>query len=120
MTTHPPAPFDLPDLLARLAGNRALMAKLLGMFARDFATVPAELRGALTGDQPGLACTRVHALKGVAANLSATAVHAAAGALESALRAGDDARAATLAGPLIVALEEALQAARDLQEGQRS
>ena len=80
------AGFDLPALRKRLAGNEALIWRLLDMFVKREADVPQQLRETIARGDLNTARLRVHDLKGSAATLGATGVASACLALEAALR----------------------------------
>ncbi|HSW08591.1 response regulator [Aquabacterium sp.] len=78
--------FDLPALRKRLAGNEALIWRLLDMFAKREADTPATLRDLIERGDLHAARLRAHDLKGSAATLGATGVATASAELEAALR----------------------------------
>ena len=106
--------FDVPAMLSRLNGNRALVKRLLQLFVRDFASASSEISAAINSDDQSIVRFKVHTLKGVAGNLSAAALRAAAEALETSLADPDRARAPALIAPLTQALQEALAEAQSL------
>ena len=74
----------------RLLGDRALLERLLRLFAATWADGGARVRAALDAEGPAAAAEVAHAVRGVAANLAAEEVRAAAADLEQRLRAGGD------------------------------
>ncbi len=92
--------FDEAQALRRVAGNRALLGRLLGDFGRLARAEAPALRAELRGADLVAARGRAHALKGVAGNLALVPVREAAARLEAALRSGDAAEAEALADRL--------------------
>jgi two-component system sensor histidine kinase/response regulator len=82
---------DCSDGLRRVANNRKLYLKLLRQFASLQADAPARIAAQLQAGEREAAERTAHTVKGVAGNLGAGPVQSAAGALESALRKGEDA-----------------------------
>ena len=115
----PPAPsvraaagaVDLPHIdgldveagLRRVAGNRALYAKLLGKFLAGQNDAVERVRTALATASQDDAVRHAHTLKGVAANLGAERIASESAALEAALRKGEVA-----VEPLLTAVDAAL------------
>ena len=95
---------DVEAALARLGGNRALLARLLAEFAKSQAGAATAIRLALGHDAVEEATRHAHTLKGVAGNLSALRLAAAASAVETQLRKGEIADLA----PLLTRLDEAM------------
>ena len=86
-------PIDLPSLLRRCQGSRALAARLLRMLLEQSATDLQHLaRAVQQGDAPALAAA-AHRLKGAAANVSAEPLRLAAATLETLARDQDLAQA---------------------------
>jgi len=81
---------DAAQGLRRVAGNRALYLRLLRQFLAEQADAAEKVRESLARGDGAQAVHLAHTVKGVAGNLAAGPVQAAAGALEKALRAGDD------------------------------
>ena len=80
--------FDPEDVLARLEGDRELLAELVGIFRVDSPRLLADLRRCLeTGDGRGVERT-AHAIKGFAGNLGGRGAADAAEALERLGREG--------------------------------
>ncbi len=80
------ASFDLNDVLARVEGDRSLLAELIQIFRSESPRMLAEIkRCAEEGDEKGLQ-RAAHALKGSASNLGASGVSKAALALEMLAR----------------------------------
>src|SRR6185436_9967953 len=78
--------FDLNDVLARVEGDRSLLAELIQIFRSESPRMLAEIkRCAEQGDEKGLQ-RAAHALKGSASNLGASGVSKAALALEMLAR----------------------------------
>ncbi|MDB5363233.1 MAG: hypothetical protein JWO51_4530 [Rhodospirillales bacterium] len=80
---------DVDAALARLGGNRALLARLLAEFAKSQAGAVTAIRLALGHGAIEEATRHAHTLKGVAGNLSAVRLAAAASAVETQLRKGE-------------------------------
>lgn len=78
------------DEALRLLGDRALLDRLLRLFAATWADGGARVRATLDAEGPEAAAEVAHAVRGVAANLAADEVRAAAADLEQRLRAGGD------------------------------
>ena len=82
------AGFNLPDALARLGGNHALLSKLLLRFAAEYASAPVRIDLLLQDNQDDQACEQLHRIKGAASNLGALALAEAAQKWESEIKAG--------------------------------
>ena len=82
---------DVEAALARLGGNRQLLARLLAEFAKSQAQAVAAIRQALGHGAVEEATRHAHTLKGVAGNLSAKRLAAEAAAVEALLRRGESA-----------------------------
>ena len=90
----PPVPgFALPTALARLGGRQALWRQLAERFLAD-GDVVGELVGLLERGDRAAAVIAAHSLKGSAGSLGAEALAEAAGAVEAALKRGQDAQPA--------------------------
>jgi HPt (histidine-containing phosphotransfer) domain-containing protein len=91
--TRPMPEHDTPAVnhaggIARLMGDGALFARVLGRFRNEYRLAAAGIRGALdTGDLP-LALRLVHTLKGAAGMIEAVPLRREAHALEHTLRGG--------------------------------
>ncbi len=98
---------DVPDGLARVAGNRKLYLKLLRAFVEQQGAAATEIADALARGDDSTAERLAHTVKGVAGSLGAGDVQAAAATVEDAVAAGasPDARA-----PLLDALRATLEA----------
>lgn len=77
--------------IARLMGDGALFARVLGRFRNEYRQTAAGIRGALATGDNALALRLVHTLKGAAAMIEALPLRREAQALEQVLRgaAGD-------------------------------
>jgi len=84
------AGLDLAVGLRHTSGNKALYARLLASFARDFSGFADKLRDILEVGHSDEALRLVHTLKGLAATLGAHEVRSLATTLESSLRDGVD------------------------------
>ena len=89
---------DLPGIdavlgLTRVAGNRKLYLKLLRNFQRDYPATVRTIREAIDGKRDEEALRLAHTLKGVSGSLGAMDLYAAAEEVETALKAGDSAKA---------------------------
>lgn len=71
--------------LARLGGNRVLLATLLDRFVFDFETLPAQLLAAIDAGEPQRAALLAHKVRGAAGNLSMPELFSAAVELEQLL-----------------------------------
>ena len=81
-----PALLDVADGVGRVMGDRALYARMLGRFRKDYRAGAAPLRAAIAGGDIRLAHRMAHTLKGAAGMISAHALHRQASMLELALR----------------------------------
>jgi signal transduction histidine kinase/DNA-binding NarL/FixJ family response regulator len=97
---------DVEAALARLGGNRSLLARLLAEFAKSQAGAVTAIRLALGHDAVEEATRHAHTLKGVAGNLSALRLAAEASAVETQLRKGETADLAPLLARLDAAMAE--------------
>ena len=79
---------DISGALARLAGNRTLLSKLLLRFATDYAGVLAEVNALLQDQKIEMAARLLHRIKGAASTLGAMELAHAANQFESDIRAG--------------------------------
>ena len=79
---------DGADGLGRVAGNAALLRRLLEQFAAGQATAAEQIGRALGAGDPKTAERAAHTVKGVAGNLGMRRLHGAAERLEKALRDG--------------------------------
>lgn len=80
---------NLPDLLARVEGDRDLLAELLLMFQQEIPGLQGALHHAMeVGDLPEAAKT-AHAFKGMLASLSMAQGASMATTIEAAARVGD-------------------------------
>ena len=95
---------DVDAALARLGGNRKLLARLLGEFGNSQGGAVTAIRLALAHGAVEEATRHVHTLKGVAGNLSAMRLAAEAAAVEAQLRKGEVGDLE----PLLVRLESAM------------
>ncbi len=92
--------FDAQALLARVGGDRQLLAELIQLFEPDARKLLGQIRDAVR-KQDALALRQsAHALKGAVANFAAKAAYDAAFALESMAREGQLAPAAETADAL--------------------
>jgi signal transduction histidine kinase/CheY-like chemotaxis protein/HPt (histidine-containing phosphotransfer) domain-containing protein len=107
---------DVDAALARLGGNRKLLARLLAEFGKSQAGAVAGIRQALGHGAVEEAARHAHTLKGVAGNLSATKLAAAAAALESLLRKGDVGDLEPALGRLEAAMTEVIDGLAALSE----
>ncbi len=97
-----PAVFDGAYALKRLRDNKALLARLLSGFQREYAQAVPKLRQMLDAGDTGQAASMLHSLKGLAGSLGGNALSRAAARLESdLLELGGNADLA----PFILALE---------------
>jgi HPt (histidine-containing phosphotransfer) domain-containing protein len=70
-----PQAFNLPDLLARIGGNRELVSKFVSMFVKMFEESLAELERALSDGDHVKAALILHKMKGATANIGADSMH---------------------------------------------
>jgi HPt (histidine-containing phosphotransfer) domain-containing protein len=88
MHEHDTPPVNHAGGIARLMGDAALFARVLGRFRNEYRLAAAGIRSALdTGDLP-LAMRLVHTLKGAAGMIEAVPLRREAQALEHTLRGG--------------------------------
>ena len=80
---------DMADGLRRVAGNRALYAKLLAEFHRDWADARARIEAAVDDGDLETAQRLAHTVKGVGGNVGAKALFTVAEKVDAALKAGD-------------------------------
>ncbi|MBF0192387.1 MAG: response regulator [Magnetococcales bacterium] len=80
---------DLEDGLRRVAGNRALFARLILEFCRKYRRAGETLRQALADGEVGEARRVLHTLGGMAGNLSARDLHGTINALRNAIKQGN-------------------------------
>jgi CheY-like chemotaxis protein len=107
---------DMAAAMARLAGNRTLLERLLGELYRDYRDVESALfsekrRAALRKGDVGAALEYLHTLKGIAGNLSAVAVHQACVDLERGLQSDEREAIDRLLSRLQSAMNELLRSA---------
>ncbi|WP_373991955.1 response regulator [Duganella sp. BuS-21] len=107
---------DMATVLARLGGNRKLLAMLLERFVTDFQASPQQLLAAMEHGAYEQAAQLVHKVRGAAGNLSMHALHHAASELEQLLLSPrrvhcEDALAAF--GAALEAVLDGVQAASD-------
>jgi CheY-like chemotaxis protein/signal transduction histidine kinase/HAMP domain-containing protein len=72
--------------LTKVGGNWKLYRKLLGKFARNYASVTDDIRNAIKKNESETATRLAHTIKGLAGNIGAQDLHLAAVDLEAALR----------------------------------
>jgi HPt (histidine-containing phosphotransfer) domain-containing protein len=104
---------DLEAVLARLGGDRGLLAELATIYLEDEAAQIAAVAEAVEGGDAERVRRAAHAIKGSVANFGAGRAHAAALAMEMAGRNGDLSCAPALLGTLrreLAALHAALTA----------
>jgi len=77
---------DVGAALERLGGHGALLSRLLGLFAHDFAPSLRQIQDAIAAGELPRAADLVHKIRGAAGNLSATELFRAATVLEDHLR----------------------------------
>ena len=77
---------DAETLLGRLNGNRPLLLRLLGEFARTHGSSAQKMRESLAAGRKEEALHTAHSLKGVSGNMCAMNVYESTRLLESALR----------------------------------
>jgi len=81
---------DIAAGLRHTSGNKALYAKLLASFARDFVGFADNMQRLLQSGQSDEALRQAHTLKGLAATLGAHEVRSLTTTLESSIRDGID------------------------------
>jgi HPt (histidine-containing phosphotransfer) domain-containing protein len=109
-------PFDIADALARLAGKRDLLHRLLLRFHSEFASAGHELRQHLDTGRNEEAERLAHRLVGTAGSLGATALADAARDLEQAIHAGRHAAIPDLTQKCQSALTAAIVASGSLAD----
>jgi len=82
------AELDVPEGLARVAGNARLYVELLRKFAAGYGDSPDRIAEALEAGDAAAAERLAHTLKGVSGNIGAGAVQGAAASIEDAIRKG--------------------------------
>jgi signal transduction histidine kinase/CheY-like chemotaxis protein/HPt (histidine-containing phosphotransfer) domain-containing protein len=82
-------PFDLEEALARVDGDEALMADIVGLIVRETPGVVQDIRLVVEHGDAARLQARAHALKGSLSYVAAQAAVAAAARLEQMGRAGD-------------------------------
>jgi HPt (histidine-containing phosphotransfer) domain-containing protein len=115
----PAAVLDEGQLLARVGGDRGLLAEMVGLFLQDAPQMLGALRRAVSKQDAEGVRQRAHAIKGAVATFGAGPAFAAAAALEAMGRDGNLADVergfATLSeavGALLPALEQFVPARR--------
>jgi HPt (histidine-containing phosphotransfer) domain-containing protein len=78
----PTVVFDMDGLLARVGGDRKLMADIVRLFLEDYPARLAKIRAAIDANDASALRIAAHGLKGAAGNLGAVAVYEATSALE--------------------------------------
>ena len=104
---------DVAAVVARLNGDRELLAEIAGLYLEDEPALLAQLEAAMEAGQAQGVRRAAHALKGSVANFAAARAQAAALALEQAGRSGNLADAPALLDTLraeLAAVREALRA----------
>lgn len=101
---------DTDELLSRLMGNEALLARLLGRFLDDDGL--ERLQEAVEANDPEAGLSAAHAIKGMSGNLSMTRVFAITSRQCELIRAGDWDGAKALVSELVSAYEEVTAAVR--------
>jgi HPt (histidine-containing phosphotransfer) domain-containing protein len=81
-----PSLLDVSDAIARVMGDRALYARMVTRFRKDYACSTAPIRAAIDGGDVEQAHRLAHTLKGASGMISAHALHQQASLLEIALR----------------------------------
>jgi len=109
---QPLAGIDMKAAMARLGGNRALLARLLRLFADDFGDSLTNIRAAIENDDLDAAAVLVHKLKGAAGNLAANDLHLMAGEMEYHLMAHKRSALPQLMPAFALAFELVLESAR--------
>ncbi|MYM67669.1 response regulator [Pseudoduganella sp. FT55W] len=99
---------DMEAVLARLGGNRQLLAMLLDRFVQDFESSPQRLLAAIEAGAYEQAALLVHKVRGAAGNLSMQELHTAAGDLEQLLLSPHHARSEDALAAFGAALETVL------------
>jgi CheY-like chemotaxis protein/HPt (histidine-containing phosphotransfer) domain-containing protein len=84
-----PRTFDEADLLARVAGDRALLAEVIQLFLAEGPRLRAELAAVVDGADPDPVARIAHRIKGMLASLSARPASALARELEERARRGE-------------------------------
>ena len=110
-----PTLLDVSDAIARVMGDRALYARMIARFRKDYAGGMAPIRAAIDGGDLGLAHRLAHTLKGASGMISAHALHQQASLLELALRQPSGSLAEPVAG-VERSLAQVLQIIERLQE----
>ncbi len=106
---------DLQAALARLGGDRELLAQIAQFFLEDSPGLLDELRGGLRNGEAKTVLLAAHSLKGLAAHFGARAAVDAASVIEESADRGDLAAAAAALPELerqVGLLQKALAACR--------
>jgi two-component system, sensor histidine kinase and response regulator len=96
---------NIETALKRMSGNKQLLARLLLVFADNYAGAAEDIRKALSDENIDLARRLTHNLKGISGNLSADEVFVASRDLEEAIKNSDKGRA----GICLAKLEKGLK-----------
>jgi HPt (histidine-containing phosphotransfer) domain-containing protein len=83
-----PAAFAVDELLARVDGDRSLLAELVALLRAESPSMLRDLRRSLEASDPGALRSAAHAIKGALGNFGARDACAAAQALETLGQAG--------------------------------
>jgi HPt (histidine-containing phosphotransfer) domain-containing protein len=93
-----PTVLDVSDAIARVMGDRALYARMLARFRKDYAERTRPIRAAIDSGELDLAHRLAHTLKGASGMISAHVLHQQASLLEFALRQPSGSLAEPVAG----------------------
>jgi HPt (histidine-containing phosphotransfer) domain-containing protein len=99
-------PIDLAQVLDDLAGDKAFLEEIVGLFLADAPTSIDQLQTAIAMDDASQIREIAHSLKGAVAALGATTAYALAAELEAMGQAGDLQGAATVLPRLDDAIHE--------------
>jgi two-component system sensor histidine kinase/response regulator len=118
-TTAKELPNSLPGVniktaLKRMSGNKQLLAKLLLVFADNYAGTAEDIRKALSDGNIDLARRLTHSLKGISGNLSADEVFTGSRDLEAAIKKGGKGAADVCLVKLEKALKKVIKAINKL------
>jgi len=101
---------DVPQLLDRLDGDRALLAELVALFRADFPGNLSSVQQAIDRKDANGLCGAAHSLKGALANLSAVEASALAAELESIGKSLDLTRAQATLDHLALEINNGMRA----------
>jgi HPt (histidine-containing phosphotransfer) domain-containing protein len=112
---NPTTTLDLNDALARFSGRRESLQRTAKAFVQTYADIPAQLKTHTSAGAIHTLSDLAHRIKGSAGVLGAKELARLSGALEDAVRDGDQEYALELAPDMTAALEAALSQLSELE-----